>query len=382
VDNPFRYGRIVRGKYFADREKELEDLKREVLSGGRVFLVSPRRFGKTCLLFNLIDRLREKDTPCAYLDLNACPDLAEFSGAVTAETARAIESNADKLSKMLATLTHLRPRVTVSPDGSMTIGAEMSSPSTDPLAGLIEGLDHAESLAARQSRRMLIVFDEFSDISKYDGEKVEKALRSAIQRHEHLSYIMAGSEQSVMISMIRETGRPFYRLGRVMELGPIPRKEYAEFISGWFERGGYDIPEGAVQRILDLGEDVPHNIQRLCHAIWEAARNDAEVTTEHIERAPFEIAQQDSPLYEILWQNASQLQRSLLIALVEDPGLSPLSKEFMLKHGLGPPSSIQASLRSLMKKGLVIHAIGGNYELTDGFMGYWIRGVLKKRSEL
>ena len=380
MENPFRYGQIVRGEYFADREAELQTLEKEALSRGRVFLVSPRRYGKTCLLFNLLDRLRAQGMPCAYLDLNAYPELAGLSGAVAAETARSMESGIDRLSNLLASLTHLRPRVSVSPDGSISIGAEVASPDSEPLEALIEGLDHAESLAARQGMRMLIVFDEFSDISKYDGERLEKALRSAIQRHEHLSYIMAGSAQSVMISMVREEARPFYRLGRVMELGPIPGAAYTRFIAGWFERGGYQLTEAAVQRILHLGADVPHSIQRLCHVIWEGAVARGEVTAQDIERAPALVAEQDSPLYEVLWQNASKLQRLLLIALVEDPDLSPLSKEFMLRHGLGPPSSIQASLRSLMNKGLVTRSIEGDYALTDRFMAYWIRGVLKKRS--
>jgi len=379
VENPFRYGRIVRGAYFADRGAELKELEREAHSGGRVFLVSPRRFGKTCLLFNLLDRLRAQGMPCAYLDLNAFPMLAGFSAAVAAETARSIESGTDRLSKMLASFTHLRPRVDVAPDGSMSIGAEVASPEGEPLEALLEALDHAESLAARRGRRMLIMFDEFSDIAKYDGERLEKALRSSMQRHEHLSYVMAGSAQSVMISMVREEGRPFYRLGRIMELGPIPRDAYAAFISGWFERGGYGLPGNAVHRILDLGDDVPHSIQRLCHVLWEAARGRGQIAPGDIEHAPDVIAQQDSPLYEMLWQNASQLQRSLLIALVEDSDLSPLSKEFMLKHRLGPPSSIQASLRSLMKKGLVTRTLHGDYELTDRFMGCWIRSVLQGR---
>lgn len=70
MENPFRYGGIVRGPYFADRTEELAELTREMINLGRVFLISPRRFGKTCLLFNLMDKLGELGFVTAYLDLN------------------------------------------------------------------------------------------------------------------------------------------------------------------------------------------------------------------------------------------------------------------------------------------------------------------------
>jgi hypothetical protein len=67
----------------------------------RVFPVSPRRFGKTCLLHNLMQALLPLGTPCAYIDLNAAPDLRALAGAVTGITAKAIESNTDWIFKLV-----------------------------------------------------------------------------------------------------------------------------------------------------------------------------------------------------------------------------------------------------------------------------------------
>jgi uncharacterized protein len=53
VKNPFQYGGIVRGPYFADRSDEIKELTRDMENNNRVFLVSPRRYGKTCLLHQL-----------------------------------------------------------------------------------------------------------------------------------------------------------------------------------------------------------------------------------------------------------------------------------------------------------------------------------------
>ena len=57
------------------------------------------------------------------------------------------------------------------------------------------------------------MIDEFSDIEKYDGYTIEKAMRSEIQKHFHLGYILPGSELSMMLAMIQDKTRPFYKLG-------------------------------------------------------------------------------------------------------------------------------------------------------------------------
>jgi hypothetical protein len=47
MENPFVYGRYVSGEAFTDRVEELAYLVRELESNGRIFLISPRRYGKS-----------------------------------------------------------------------------------------------------------------------------------------------------------------------------------------------------------------------------------------------------------------------------------------------------------------------------------------------
>lgn len=56
--NPFIYGGLVFGDHFADRQNELSDLTTEMSNAEKVFLVSSRRLGKTCLLRNLQENLK------------------------------------------------------------------------------------------------------------------------------------------------------------------------------------------------------------------------------------------------------------------------------------------------------------------------------------
>jgi len=65
-------------------------------------------------------------------------------------------------------------------------------------------------------------------LAKYNGDTLGKALRSEIQKHQEIAYIFSGSEQSVMLAMLKDRQRAFYKLGRIMALGPIDRKIYSK----------------------------------------------------------------------------------------------------------------------------------------------------------
>jgi len=106
--------------------------------------------------------------------------------------------------------------------------------------------------------------------------------------------------------------------------------------------------------------------------MWDNAIETKVIKSALIEKLPVVIAQQDSPHYEMLWRSASQPQKVLLIALKKDPTAKPFSRDFQLKHGIGPSSSIKASLDSLVKKGILFKTLQGSYDFVDGFMPYWI----------
>src|SRR5919106_5864303 len=50
MPNPFVYGEIVPAASFVDREVELDRLTSDLLAGQKVFLISPRRYGKSSLV--------------------------------------------------------------------------------------------------------------------------------------------------------------------------------------------------------------------------------------------------------------------------------------------------------------------------------------------
>ena len=170
-------------------------------------------------------------------------------------------------------------------------------------------------------------------------------------------------------------------MGRMMELGPINRDAYAAFILRWFEKGFCRVERRDLEHVFEIGVDVPYNIQRICHILWEKARGEKEIHLPMIEETPYIIAQQDAPHFESLWSATSQPQKTLLVALAGETDPKPFSKAFQLTHGIGPSSSIKASLDSLTKKGILYRTKKGAYRFPDKFMMFWILALSTDRGK-
>ena len=372
MENPFKYGGVVRRPYFANREREMAELgaRWTIWGGYSSFPPAASARPASCTIFASF--WKKQGMASAYLDLNACPDVMSFAAAFARLTSEAIETNTEKLLKIFAGLKRLRPKVSVGPDGSLSGSLEPVVGDTEAIPTMIEAMRHAEDLARTKGRKLVVIIDEFSDLVKYNGETLEKAMRSEIQQHQSIGYILSGSEESVMLSLTRDRKRAFYKLGRIMELGPIERETYTEFLMGWFRKGSFPVSRRDIERILELGGDVPYNIQRLCHVLWDLSGESREGKPIMIEELPRIIAGQDSPHFEMLWHSVSGPQKALLEALAKEPDAKPFSRQFQLTHGIGPSSSIKASLESLTKKGILQRTKSGGYQFADVFMRHWV----------
>ena len=82
--------------------------------------------------------------------------------------------------------------------------------SRDPSAQretLGSALDMLDALAAERNVRLGIILDEFQEIHRLDGETAEWHLRGVIERHAHLTYLLAGSRTALIQRMVSDPGR-------------------------------------------------------------------------------------------------------------------------------------------------------------------------------
>ena len=67
--NPFKFGSVVRGEYFYDREEELLRIKQTLSGGNNLTLYAPRRYGKSSLVSKALMELQKEGFITVYLDM-------------------------------------------------------------------------------------------------------------------------------------------------------------------------------------------------------------------------------------------------------------------------------------------------------------------------
>lgn len=373
MQNPFRFGAVVTGSDFADRRREVAELARELTDGQHLFLLSPRRYGKTSLILTLLDRLRLQGLLVAYVDVFRTTTTVQLLELTARTVLQAAESRPERLLRLaLDLLGRQRPQVGTDSTGKPTLSLEVGASPRSRLALQEEVLTLPERLAQQQRRRLVLVFDEFQEIQRFPGTGLERAMRSHFQRQPHVSYLFAGSKQSALRDMAARERSPFYKFGRIMTLGPIPQAEFAPFLAARFRRGGLRVSAKMLDAILATADDIPYNVQRLCHQLWALRAGRADRITERdIAQALATILDQDTPHFSAAWDRLSLHQRQVLQAIVRGGGRNVFSGDFLTTHRLGSHSSVQTSLRQLLKE-QVVHKADKEYRITDPFLREWI----------
>ncbi len=373
MQNPFKFGSVVSGDDFADRRRELAELSRELAAGQHLFLLSPRRYGKTSLILTLLERLRSRRTLVAYVDVFRTTTAAQLLELMAQTVLRSAESRPERLLRLATNLLgRLRPQVGTDSTGRPTLSLDVGASPRGGLALQEEVLALPERLATKRGSRLVLAFDEFQEMQRFPGAGLEKAMRSHFQRHRHVSYLFAGSRQSALQDMATRERSPFYKFGRIISLGPIPQEEFAPFLEARFRRGRLGTSSDVLEAILAAADDVPYNIQRLCHQLWDILTGKADRITERdIGKAIAIIVDQDTPYFSAAWDRLSLHQRQVLQAIVKAGGRNVFASKFLMAHRLGSHSSVQTSLRQLLKEQIVFKT-DGEYRIADAFFQEWI----------
>jgi len=372
MNNPFVYGEIAVGSAFIGRKKEVADLSQGLGSGERIFLISPRRFGKTSLLANLLEGFKGKGLLTAYIDLYRCASLEQFASVFTDEVLVKAETGFEAVARLVrGTIPLLRPKITLETDGQLSASLDLGRSQNEQSAALSELFNAAEKMAKRRNKRLVIAFDEFQEVATLGGEPLEKLMRAAFQTHHHVSYIFSGSRQHLIADMVNNRDRAFYKMGRVVFLGKIADKDFQVFIAERFKSIGIVVGDAAFRRILAATDAIPYYVQYLCSFLWNKCREGAKLTEEAVLETAAHIADTQAPLYTGLLENIPLKQRRLLQVVAQNPGSKLYSREIAERHKLGPLSSVQVSVGLLLKKGILEKENGG-YVFSDPFLKIWV----------
>lgn len=372
MGNPFIYGEVVIGDDFCDREKERRELLRDLRSGERIFLISPRRYGKSSLIAEVSETLKKEGFLVAYLDLFKVSSLNQFLELYSHAVSKAAETTLSGFSKFVRDfLANIRPKVVIGPDGKpkVEIGFEMSK--KEIFDHLNDLYDLPQKIAKKRREKFVVIFDEFQEIATLDGEKIEKAMRASFQRHGLVSYLFSGSKRRLMLSMVSDRNRAFYKMARVMTLDKLPGKIFSEYLANKFKKTGFVVEEGAIDKVLEISEEYPYNTQFVCHKLWDIKYESRTVKIGDIDAAIEEILEDQGMPFIALWDTLSNHQKNLLMAIAKYGGENIQGAEFIKKGGLSAASSVQTS-KDILSKRDILDKENGRYFITDVFFKEWV----------
>ena len=158
--NPFFFGEVVKGENFTDRVNEIERLTAELRGGHNIFLISPRRYGKTSLIMQVLEDLDKEGLFTFYFDLYKVASLRELLEAYAKGVARSCTTRVERFSGFIKDIfPNLRPKIIIGSNGAPSIEVDIQLKDAALLHSLEEVLDVPEKIAGRRKRNFVVVLE-------------------------------------------------------------------------------------------------------------------------------------------------------------------------------------------------------------------------------
>lgn len=364
----FPVGVPVRGKNLIGREKEITQFIDYLKNRQSVILISPRRYGKTSLILEVLRRLERESFFIGDIDLFRVlskRELAEKIVETTLENRKLNRAVQRIKESIVETMKSLEFKQTIG-DFEFILG--YADPNIDENYLLDQALGFPDEFSKRHQRQMIFSYDEFGEIEKFDGLDIIKKMRAIFQRQRNVTYIFSGSQESLMYRLFTSESQAFFRFGRIINLGFLPRNELSKYITGSFKSLGFQITREVVSAIIDKTLGHPYYTQLICGQIYyfiKATRKRVKISD--VEESYFQAILLETAYFEEVWSNLlakkGHAQVIRAIALERSPYKAMNQEKQKTFH----------ILKSLEKLGHIEKIEKGAYRMKDPLFRNYIR---------
>ena len=371
LENPFILEPYQSKAYFCDREKETEEIIRNITNGRNTTLISPRRLGKTGLIFRVFDEMMTKKLPyeTIYCDISDTLSLEEFIKVISDAVVSKLEKQ-QKITAFFKTLKSVRPLLgidplTGSPQVSFTFADDSQKQST-----LKEVMDYLE----RYPQKVVLAIDEFQQIREYNDVNMEAVLRKHIQHLHNVRFIYCGSKKHTMTDMFTNAKKPFYESTSFSYLSKLPVPVYSAFIKEKFESAGKTIDDDSIRFIIEWTKDHTYYTQRLCNEVFSLSGN--VIVRNDIVTAIQSILDSERDRFQEIRRLVTRSQWKMMEALAKEGSVSQItSSAFLSKYKISSGPTALRNIKALMDKELVLVMTtddGTSYSVYNVFLSRYL----------
>ncbi|MFN8770581.1 MAG: AAA family ATPase [Neisseriaceae bacterium] len=353
-------------KIFINRKDELNRLIFGLKRGHSFILVAPRRFGKTSLATKILEKIQE-DKSYHILDI----DIMCYSGGTVKSVAEGI---IDKCLSLLGIFGKFR-QLCRQASFSLTLKMRYNDLEFEPILHLFskadpedewklleESLSLLEKIAVKEQKHLVVFFDEFGELSSL-GERAIKVFRSIIQRHKHVSYLFAGSQETVMSEIFLDKSGAFYRFGELIQLTELTHEDVFNYICEHFPK----IPIEVIDVLMRVLRGHPYYISLVIEHLAYRANFGESIANFELYIQNVLMAQEKSYI-ELQLLKIKEKSNALEIMRLISLGLNPYEEIVNIKE-----QQIYNVLKSLELGGYIRKLHRGIYSITDPLLEISLR---------
>lgn len=370
MNNPFVTKGYVGPDYFCDRVKETENLVKLLTNDNNMALISPRRLGKTDLIRHCFNQPSIKNHYYTFvIDIYATNSLSDFVEVFGRAILDELKPRGRKVWEgFFNAIKSIQQQISFDINGNPVWGLGLgaaANPSTT--------LDEIFNYLKTAGKPCMVAIDEFQKIlDNPNGQNIEAALRTHIQKCPNATFLFCGSKRHLMTEIFLSPSRPFYQSVITMGLDPISENKYAEFAKRQFEKNGKSLHEEVVPQVYNRFYGVTAYLQRIMNVLYLNTEKGEVCTPDMIEDAIDFIINLNSEHYETLFGQMSEKQRQVFLAIaIEKRARNISSSEFVRKYHLASPSSVVSAIRGLLDKDFITQD-NNEYYVYDYFFPIWL----------
>lgn len=355
---------------FCDRETETERIIECLENGRNVTLISPRRLGKTGLIYRVFDALKDKgaEYDTFYADISSSQSLEDFIKIVSDSVAGILKKR--DLTDFFKALGGIRPLLSIDPltgKPELSFTYRVEEDKTQTLKSLLSYLENSK-------KKVILAIDEFQQIREYPGVNMEAVLRSHIQCMHNVRFIFSGSRKHLMTDMFTNAKRPFYESTSNVPVGKLDPEVYSEFIGKLFKERGKTISEDIIEDIISWTLDYTYYTQALCNEVF--MQSGGKVTDEVVRQSKVSVLSSNIDKFLEIKRLVTPAQWKLMKAVAKESEVrQPTGAAFIQKYGLSSGAAVLKNIKSLVEKELILPTTaldGTSYCIYNIFLGRYL----------
>lgn len=368
ISNPFITIGYESPEYFCDRKEETQELIRLLTNGNNVALISPRRIGKTGLMYHCFAQSQMENYYTFIVDIYATKNLNEFVFEFGRTILSSLKSRERKLiDRFVDIVKSLRTGISFDQFGTPSWNIELGEIQT-PSITLDEIFEYLESA----NQECIVAIDEFQSISNYPEKNIEALLRTYVQRCRNTHFIFSGSQRSMMREMFLSPARPFYQSVSTISLSVISENSYTEFANHLFAKYNKHITNEAIEYVYNKFEGITWYLQKVMNELFSTTTEGGQCGIDDVEPAISHILKLNEDLYADTLYQLSIRQKELLYAISRENKANQItSAKFIKRYHLNSASSVQKATAVLLEKQLITND-NGVYQVYDRLFHLWL----------